>query len=66
MPKFRRSQIFNLIVLLVGTVVIVGLIRNIGWDTTKEHLSRTGWSFFWLFPIYLVTKIGRASCRERV
>jgi len=58
MPRIKKSQIFNLVVFLVGTIVIIGLVRNIGWDTTKEHLSRTGWDFFWLFPIYLVTMLG--------
>ena len=58
MPKLKKSQLFNLIVFVVGTAVIISLIRNIGWSTTKEHLSQTGWSFFWLFPIYLVTMLG--------
>jgi uncharacterized protein (TIRG00374 family) len=58
MTKLKKSQIFNIVVFFIGTVVIISLIRNIGWSQTREHLSRTGWSFFWLFPIYLVTMLG--------
>jgi hypothetical protein len=58
MPKLRKSQIFNIVVFLIGTGVIIQLIRSIGYDTTREHLQRTGWDFLWLFPIYLVTMLG--------
>ncbi len=58
MQKLKKSQIFNVVVFFIGTVVIVSLIRNIGWDTTREHLERTGGDFFWLFPIYLITMFG--------
>lgn len=58
MPRLRKSQIFNIVAFLIGTAVIVHLIRSIGYDTTREHLERTGWDFLWLFPIYLVTMLG--------
>ncbi len=58
MVKIKKSQLFNIIAFLVGTAVIITLIRNIGWQNTKEHLYRTGWGFFWLFPIYFITMIG--------
>jgi len=58
MPRLKKSQIFNIVVFLLGTVVIISLIRNIGWSQTQKHLSQTGWNFFWLFPIYLITMFG--------
>lgn len=58
MPKLRKSQIFNIVVFLIGTAVIIHLIRNIGYTTTREHLQRTGWNFLWLFAIYLITMLG--------
>jgi Lysylphosphatidylglycerol synthase TM region len=56
--KIKKSQLFNLIVFIAGLIFIFFLIRGIGWGKTQKYLNLMGYSFLWLFPIYLITLIG--------
>ncbi|MBN2722510.1 MAG: flippase-like domain-containing protein [Deltaproteobacteria bacterium] len=56
--KLNKSQIFNLTVFTIGTVIIISLIKRIGWEQTRAQLNIFGWSFLWLFPIYFITMVG--------